>query len=149
MQLWGVDERRTHRIVRIGRGLWRSSPAPLPGQSHLQQVAQEHIPVGLGDDSLPSLGSCKGQTAQRSNQICPFSGCCAAQPLLSRVARRSGQWMAGISVLVPCHGSAPACASSWCSHCALQVCLTLAAIVGNHELWLFLTSRHTSAINHP
>ncbi|XP_031986539.1 outer dense fiber protein 1 [Corvus moneduloides] len=36
--------REAHRIVRVGRDLWRSSsPAPLPRQGHLEEVAQERI----------------------------------------------------------------------------------------------------------
>lgn len=35
------------QFVRGGRGLWRSSaPTPLPGQGHLEQVAQERVQVG-------------------------------------------------------------------------------------------------------
>lgn len=39
---------QNHRILRIGRALWKSSsPIPLPKQGHLEQVTQECVQVGL------------------------------------------------------------------------------------------------------
>lgn len=38
------DFSQNHRIIKVGRDLWRpSSPTPLPKQSHLKPVTQEHI----------------------------------------------------------------------------------------------------------
>ena len=39
-----VSLSQNHRMVRIGRDLWRSSgPTRLPKQSHLQQAAQDYV----------------------------------------------------------------------------------------------------------
>ena len=39
---------QNHRVVGVGRDLWKSSsPNPLPKQGHLQQAAQDHVEAGL------------------------------------------------------------------------------------------------------
>lgn len=40
----GVGEIQNHRMVQVGRGLWRAScPPTLLKQGHLEQIAPDHI----------------------------------------------------------------------------------------------------------
>jgi len=43
-----VGNTQNHRVVGVGRDLWRSSsPTPLPKQGHLKQGAQDCVQVGF------------------------------------------------------------------------------------------------------
>lgn len=56
-----------HRIVRVGRELWRSSClSPLPRQGHFEQVTEEHIQADFECLQRQRLDELPGQLFQCS-----------------------------------------------------------------------------------